>query len=713
MSASTRPEFRERCTRWLLFLTLLHTAPAVWITPVAAGTAPTAALLAYGIASLFTFDHEGIALGLLALIPALVFAGVVWAVAWMLGRLLLRIGRVASSCLLGCLTVGLLLAVYFPIYTAGGHNGSRNVDLISLFDNTISSQLLISYWLVLHVVLVGLFAGSALRADHSFVAHAERWGRTALATAGALVFGTILYFNYAAVLCRPLAEIGVTRAQVCVARSGGHEQRYWYERAGEQGNGEAIAWLIAKTPNRKVRMKWSRMGAEQGDPASQFALYQLLLRIEGAENQEEAQRWLLSSAEGGYAEAQMTLVEQISKIVYRTQSSDRLAERNTWLERAAKGGSRTAKLRLAQHYRDGSMGYPADIDRARAYYRELVVADQLSKSERAMQIDAATYQRQLRELDAWEAGLVNRDPDVMRAMAKRYLASQYPGPGVRDLGTDLMKQLAEGGDETARNELIVMLRTGSGGVDKNINAAMAWLIEAAEANDADAMKRLAGNYMSGREGFPVDYPKARRWTEALIALAEGSDGHEALVQSLRNDLAYIDRLGGYAGSAMLGGEDLDRLGERSDAESQYEHAIQLLVGHGSNRRSEAIEGLHQAANNGHGGAAWRLVQVYERGFPQEIDKAAGLRMLELAVANHHFDATRELGQSYENGKRGLAVDLPGAIALYEGALAAGHDNRYGWNLDPSTFNHFKWLESRLWQARHKHDAQSKGSVAGR
>jgi len=61
---------------------------------------------------------------------------------------------------------------------------------------------------------------------------------------------------------------------------------------------------------------------------------------------------------------------------------------------------------------------------------------------------------------------------------------------------------------------------------------------------------------------------------------------------------------------------------------------------------------------------------------------------------------------YEYGNRGLPTDLPRAISLYENALAAGHDNRYGWNLDPDDFNHFKWLESRLRQARMKQSAQA-------
>jgi TPR repeat protein len=699
----------------LLLLTFLHTLPVVWITPVAAGTAPTAALLAYGIASVLTLDHEGIALGLMALVPALAYTGIAWVLAWLLGKML-RWGRPAvSAWLLGCLTMGLLLAVYFPIYIAGGHNSSSSSDLIGLFDNTLSQRFLLSYWIALHAVLSALFAGSLLSKNHAFIAPIERWAQPVLRTVGIAMLGTILSLNYDLFLCRPLAELGVARAQVCVARTAGREQRYWYERAAAQGDGEAISWLIDKTPNRKTRLTWLRKGAEEGDPAIQFALYQWLLRAPGADAKAEAERWLLLAAEGDSADAQMALVERLSRSLYRTHSTDQLAKRSAWLERAAKLGSRTAKLHLAQHYSAGSMGYAVDFGRARAYYRELIVVDQLTKYERARQLDAAGYERRLNELDAWEAGLESRDPDVMKAMAKRYLASQFPGPGVRELGTQLMEQLARDGDEAARDELIVMLRTGSGGVEKNLDAAKRWLLNAAEAGDPDAMERLAQNYMSGREGFAVDYPEARRWIEALIARDHASNESEAQarVESLRNDLKYIDRMGKRAGGTMLGSSDLDRLGERTDANSQYQHAIQLLAGHGSKRRAEAISQLEKAAQKGHGEAAWRLFEIYERGFPKEIDQPAALRMLKLAVANHHFDATRKLAMSYEYGKRGIAVDLPRAIELYEGALEAGHDNRYGWNLDPKVFNHYRWLESRLRQARLKLDAETRGSVARR
>ncbi len=138
-------------------------------------------------------------------------------------------------------------------------------------------------------------------------------------------------------------------------------------------------------------------------------------------------------------------------------------------------------------------------------------------------------------------------------------------------------------------------------------------------------------------------------------------------------------------------------------------ALQLLSGHGSRRRAEAIERLNKAASLGHGDAAWRLVRIYERGFPKEINHSAALRMLRLAVENHQFDASKELAFRYEDGKKGVAKDLAKAVALYEATLAAANDNRYGWDLDRDNYNHFAWVESRLRQAR----AKLKAEIASR
>ena len=714
MLSMTQIRPQERFARWLLLLTMLHTVPVVWITPVAAGTAPTVALLALGFASLLSFEREGMAFALYALVPALLYVGIGWILAWRLAKRLERMRKSMRATLLAILIVASLVSVYWPIYVAGSHNGSRSVDLLELFSRTLDWRILLGYWIMLHAVLIALYAAYLLPRDHPLLGLVERWRKPAQTMTAAALFAGLLISNYPNLICRPLAEFGSGRAALCVARSARHDQRDWYERAAEQGQPEAIAWMIEHTHNQKQKVYWLRKGAELGDAASQFALYERLMRMSDDDAHTEAESWLRSAAEGNHAPAQMVLMDSLSRTIYSSGSADLLVERNAWLERAAGLGERDAIRQLAQHHVDGSMGYPADLKRARAGYRELARvnkrtdANNPTKYERMLNLDPAYYNARVAELKAWEAGLNDRDPVITKSIAERYLKSQYPGPGVRALGLKLMEQLVEAGDTEAREALTRMLRTGTGGVEKDLEAAKTWLMVAAEAGDAGAMARVATNYSKGREGFSIDYPEAKRWFQVAIdtyTLSDADGAHDQ-VRRLNNELAYIERRAEQAGGTLLGAQALAQLGEDSDAESNYQYASQLLAGHGPDRRAEAIARLNDASRQGHGEAAWQLFQIYERGFPAEIDSAAAIEQLERAAVNHHFNATRELAIRYEYGRRGLQTDLPRAITLYENALAAGHDNRYGWNLDPDNHYHFKWLESRLRQARMKQNAQA-------
>ena len=711
----TPPRLQERSARWCLLLTLLHTVPVVWITPVAGGTAPTAALLALGFASLLSFERQDMAFALFALAPALLYCGIGWILAWWFVKLLERMRKPMRAALLAIVVVASLVSVYWPIYVAGSHNGSHSADLLELFRRTLDWRVLLAYWIVLHVVLVALYAAYLLSGNHPLLAFVERWRKPARTFAAAALVAVLLFTNYPKLICRPLAEFGSGRAALCVARSARTDQRDWYERAAEQGQGEAIAWMIEHSHNQEKKVYWLRRGAELGDAATRFALYERLMRFGDEDTRTEAESWLRAAAEGDHVPAQMVLVDSLTRIIYSSGSSELLVERNAWLERAAGLGARDALRQLAQHHVDGSMGYPADLNRARARYRELARDNNRTgdnkptKYESMLNLDAAYYNARIAELDAWEAGLKNRDPAIMKSVAERYLKSQFPGPGVRALGRQLMEQLVEAGDAEARGALTMMLRTGSGGVEKDLDAAKALLIAAAEAGDADAMARVAGNYSKGREGFALDYPEAKRWLQAAIGshTRRDAEGAQDELRRLRNELAYIDRLAEQAGGTLLGRQALAQLGEGSDAESNYQYAAQLLAGHGSDRRAEAITRLNDASRQGHGEAAWRLFQIYERGFPAEIDSAAAVEQLERAAANHHFNATRELAIRCEYGGRGLPTDLQRAITLYENAIAAGHDNRYAWNLDPDNYDHFKWLESRLRQARMKQSVQAR------
>ncbi|MEQ8858996.1 MAG: hypothetical protein RIC56_10130 [Pseudomonadales bacterium] len=682
--ASTQ-RFQERSARWLLLLVLIHTLPVIWITPVVAGTAPTAALLAFGVASLFTFDSEGVALGLFVLLPALVYLAIGWVLAWLIARALRSVSRTIRAGLLLVLVIVPLVAVYFPIYVAGGHNSSSQATLFELLDGFVGPAFL-GYWAGLHGLVVVLLAGQFLPPHSALMAVAARWTRPVIGAAAAVLVGVLVYAQFTAVVCRPLAGLGIDAAQLCVARAGGAEARYWYERAALDGNSEALLWVLDNTPNRNRRLEWLRRGAAAGDGAVQFRLAEHLKRYGDAAARAEAEAWLESSAAGGYGPAQFALAERLASALMRSAGTGSVDDYQALLEAAADNGSTAAARRLAEHQARGSFGYVIDPERAMRLFQEAG--------------DASAAAKVRAEQAAIEAG----DAAATVRAARRYLRSPLPGPGVQELGLSLFEHVAAR-DPAVRRELIVLLRTGSDGAPKDVETAARWLLEAARAGEPEAMDRVARNYMDGREGFSVDYPEARVWIDALLEhyRRSGDQDSPARIAELESRLKHFDRLAGMAGGELLGSAELQDLSQGTDAESRYRFALQLLAGQGS-RRAEAVASLQQAAELGHGQAAWRLVQVYERGFSQEIDPAAARRELERATGLHHYEATRELASRYEYGKKGYDQDLDRAIAMYEAALAAGHDNRYGWNLDPEVFNHFRWLESRLRQARLKRDA---------
>ena len=495
-----------------MWLTIIHTIPVLWLTPVVGGTAPIAALLAFGIASLFSFDRGGIALGLMVGIPGLIYAAIAWLVVWLVDKLLRRVRRTTMLVAVFTLCVLALALAYFPVYVAGGHSSMSRSDIFGFFDGYVGKEAFLTYWIALHVVLLLLFAYLFVEPGSFVHSILLRVAKPAVATFTALGLGVIVYNNFSVVICRPLAELGSNVAQVCVARAGGPQQRYWYERAGRDGDRRALAWLIENTPNRSRRLEWVRLGAEQGSPAAQFAMYEHLQH--DAAMQVQAREWLRKAAGGDHAPAQIALSEVLAADVYRSGSQAHLDESKAWLERAVGQGSRFAKARLAQHLTRGSMGFPIDLKRARSLYLELRQTGPVTQHERTWQMSEAAYQAQIEALDRWTAGLAANDPQVLGELAELYLRSQHPGPGVRERGRTLLEQVAEF-DQDARDDLIVGLRTGSGGLAKDVDAARDWLLEAAHSGDLEAMHRVVRNYMNGREGFTVNYPQARHWLGLL------------------------------------------------------------------------------------------------------------------------------------------------------------------------------------------------------
>jgi len=125
---------------------------------------------------MLTFEREGIALGLMALLPGLLYTALKWVLAWMLGKMSIHASRPVRAVLLACVTIGLLLVVHLPVYVVGGHGPSSSSDLFTLFGDAIGQTVVLRYWIALHAVLASLFVGALLRDHNAFIAHPVRWG---------------------------------------------------------------------------------------------------------------------------------------------------------------------------------------------------------------------------------------------------------------------------------------------------------------------------------------------------------------------------------------------------------------------------------------------------------------------------------------------------------------------------------------------------------
>lgn len=114
---------------------------------------------------------------------------------------------------------------------------------------------------------------------------------------------------------------------------------------------------------------WTRKAAEQGYPIAQFNLSYAYAQGDGVErNDEEALRWMLRSAESGYARAKPMLQRQ-NQIRSQLRARREDAEDLDRDRKAATDGDAKAQFTLAARYEDGR-GVDRDMKQAIEWYRK-------------------------------------------------------------------------------------------------------------------------------------------------------------------------------------------------------------------------------------------------------------------------------------------------------------------------------------------------------
>ena len=121
------------------------------------------------------------------------------------------------------------------------------------------------------------------------------------------------------------------------------EALQWTQNAAEQGLDEARTFL-----KRMHEFVVTEMEAEKGDAEAQYQLGEMCFDSEVAPQGKCGLDWILEAAEGGYAEAQLSMAEM-------DEASGEYVSSLEWTRKAAEGGHAGAQLDVAQAYYEGEV----------------------------------------------------------------------------------------------------------------------------------------------------------------------------------------------------------------------------------------------------------------------------------------------------------------------------------------------------------------------
>ena len=706
----------QRAIRWVLFLTFIHTIPSPWFYFAIAGLAPTFLLLGTGVVGVFWLTGASMAIALYVLFPALLYCLVYTAITHLLAA---WIGRsrspVFQSVLVSLIAASLLVTAFLPIYVSGGHSGTEAGSIVDLWSITRLSRIwLYAYTALLVLALGGLvvvvYRGSPLPRRVIWRLCSSPVGKPVMLLAGVGVMTGFIYLNHVLLICRPLGELGVSRAQMCMGKAlrstehnklwGEENAQTWFERAALGGNMEAAWTLFKMASNLSERKRWLKLAATAGNGGAQYELYRLLRRHDRTEEgRQAALRWLRTAAESGETRAQYDLGSAYRRGNDTMKLSKNLAQARQWLEVAADGGHHRAMWEVADHYERGTEDFPLDLEQAKRLYRQYAKSVRKHRTDVRQQRDSLfNADTKIAAIEALQSGVESGSPEAIKSLTLRHLEAYEPGPGVRRRGMKLLEQLANQGDPEAQYDVGAIYVSGRYGIPNDEAKGSEWWRRAAESHHLKAMARVADGYTNGNYGFDIDYLNAQSQIETLIRTYRtglyGAQIDEAKARHWEQELAYIQRAMQRSGGIYIPKEKLRRRAAANDAQAQYQLARQLAAESMRKHGSEVLNLYTRAAANSHVEAQMALFQLYRRGLtytstsdPGKIsvvvpqDHGLTLRYLQQAAAGNHPQAMAELALAYEKGRFGLSKDLVKARDLYQEIVHASENHLYGWEVD--------------------------------
>ena len=432
----------------------------------------------------------------------------------------------------------------------------------------------------------------------------------------------------------------------------------------EPGFDPYLLRFSGKRTDYKTAEKYFLSAAEKGHAEAQFTLgkyyshgcgfdvedvmHARIVSVEVvAKDKAKAVKWWRKAAEQGHVGAMVRLGDCC-------RNGDGMdpdpAEAVKWWQTASEQGDAEAQYKLGMCYEEGT-GVEPDKAEAFKWYRTAAEQDNgyamyaLGKCYR----DGIGVEQDLNEAMSWfkkavEQG-VSEVPEAQREIGAL---------NDRIEAQDLLKK-AENGDVYAMVEIGNHYSRGEGESGKmDPTEAARWYLKAAELGYPNAMVKIAECYRDGN-GVKQDTDEAIKWYRKCRDTVDGYDylpAYERL-RDLNRRAAWH-----YVDSLEKQKKDLASA-EDGDAESMYALGNTLF---GQND-PEAVKWYRQAAEKGHMEAQYKLAEIYRMGKAVEQDMSEALKWYLKAAEQGQPEAMNEVCKCYLDGN-GTERDVDKAVEWY-------------------------------------------------
>jgi TPR repeat protein len=247
------------------------------------------------------------------------------------------------------------------------------------------------------------------------------------------------------------------------------------------------------------------------------------------------------------------------------------------------------------------------------------------------------------------------------------------GNGVRqdtELGHEWVKRAADRGCIGAINALASNAEFGTGGMDKDVRAALSWYQKGAELGNEESQQRLANILLRG-EGVPKDGALAVNWLKRAAVCGD------SVAQRILG-LTYIWGIDVIRNSTF-GKKWLTRSAEQGDAHGAY-HLGKILQREDPPRFDEAYRWFDKAARTGHSEAQGCLGICFWYGQGVAPDPEAAFKWINLCALQGDTWGLYLLGRLHYTGIS-VPINYVKAAQCFRDAAVKGHPGgqaKLGW-----------------------------------